>query len=253
MRFAGKVVAITGGAQGLGAHYAARFAAEGARIAVCDINSCDATVNSLQAGGAEALGAHCDVTSAADCEAFIDAVRTEFGRLDVLINNAALYGGLSFGPFSGIDEAEWDACMSINVKGIWQMCKAAVPLMKEGEGGGSIVNVASLAATFGMPYGVHYSASKGAVISMTRAMAREIAKTEIRVNAVAPSLIDTPGTKAFLNDMEERMTSAVVQGQSIKRQVGQDDVAGTVLYLASDEAKFITGQTIAVDGGTVML
>lgn len=252
MRFDGKVVAITGGAQGLGAYYAQRFAEEGAKIAVCDVQSCDETVGAIDALGAEAIGNHCDVTKADECSAFAKAIQDRYGRLDILINNAALYGGLTFGPFSNIEETEWDACMGINVKGIWQMCKAAVPLMKE-SGGGSIVNVASLAATFGMPYGVHYSASKGAVISLTRAMAREIAKTDIRVNAVAPSLIDTPGTKRFLKDMEEKMTGAVVQGQSIKRQLGQEDVAGTVLYLASDDAKFITGQTIAVDGGTVML
>lgn len=252
MRFENTVVAITGGAQGLGAHYAQRFAKEGADVALCDLNDCSDTVAAVEALGRQAIGTECDVTKAADCKAFLSAIQDKFERLHVLINNAALYGGLTFGPFSSIDEDEWDACMRINVKGIWQMCKAAVPIMKD-SGGGSIVNVASLAATFGMPYGVHYSASKGAVIAFTRALAREIAKTGIRVNAVAPSLIDTPGTQRFLQDMEEKMTGAVVQGQAIKRQLSQDDVAGSVLYLASDDAKFITGQTIAVDGGTVML
>lgn len=252
MRFAGKVVMITGAAQGLGAHYAALFAKEGADVAVCDIHDCGESVKTVEALGKQAVASICDVTKSGDCQAFAENAQDRFGRIDILINNAALYGGLSFGPFDSIDEDEWDACMGINVKGIWQMCKAAVPIMKK-SGGGSIVNIASLAATFGMPYGVHYSASKGAVISMTRALAREIAKTGIRVNAVAPSLIDTPGTKRFLKDMEEKMTSAVVQGQSIKRQLTPDDVAGTVMYLASDDAQFITGQTIAVDGGTVML
>ncbi|MEM7568885.1 MAG: SDR family NAD(P)-dependent oxidoreductase [Pseudomonadota bacterium] len=252
MRFDGKVVAITGAAQGLGAFYAKRFAEEGADIALCDIHSCAETQASVEALGRTALSAHCDVTSAGDCAAFIETAQDRFGKLDVLINNAALYGGLTFGPFSTIEEDEWDACMTINVKGVWNMCKAALPVMKAASSG-SIINVASLAATYGMPYGVHYSASKGAVISMTRAIAREIGKTGIRVNAVAPSLVDTPGTKRFLKDMEEKMTGAVVQGQTIKRQLSEDDVAGTVLYLASDDAKFITGQTIAVDGGTVML
>lgn len=253
MRFENKVVAITGAAQGLGAYYAHRFAAEGARIAICDINPCGETVSALKGLGADAIGAHCDVTKAADCAEFLAAIEAHFGKIDVLVNNAALYAGLSFGPFTQISEEEWDRCMNINVKGVWQMCKAAIPLMKKGGNGGSIINIASLAATFGMPYGGHYSASKAAVIGFTRSLAREIAKTEIRVNAVAPSLIDTPGTKAFLKDMEDKMTSAVVQGQSIKRQLSQEDVAGSVLFLASDEAKFLTGQTLAVDGGTVML
>lgn len=253
MRFENQVVAITGAAQGLGAYYAQRFAAEGAKVALCDVAPCDETVSKVEDLGGEALGMRCDVTSAEDCLTFIAKTQETFGRLDTLVNNAALYAGLSFGPFTKISEEEWDTCMGINVKGVWQMCKAAVPLMKQGGRGGSIINIASLAATFGMPYGGHYSASKGAVIGFTRSLAREIAKTEIRVNAVAPSLIDTPGTKAFLKDMEEKMTGAVVQGQSIKRQLTQEDVAGTVLFLASDDAKFLTGQTLAVDGGTVML
>lgn len=253
MRFDHKVVAITGGAQGLGAYYAQRFAAEGAKIALCDIAPCGEAVRMVEDLGGEAFGAVCDVTKAEDCAAFVGGIEKHYGRLDVVVNNAALYAGLSFGPFDKISEDEWDSCMGINVKGIWQMCKAAVPLIKKGGQGGSIINIASLAATFGMPYGGHYSASKAAVIGFTRSLAREIAKTDIRVNAIAPSLIDTPGTKAFLKDMEEKMTGAVVQGQSIKRQLTQEDVAGSVLFLASDESKFMTGQTMAVDGGTVML
>ncbi|MEM6682164.1 MAG: SDR family NAD(P)-dependent oxidoreductase [Pseudomonadota bacterium] len=252
MRFKDKVVVITGGAQGLGAYYAARFADAGADVAVCDVASCDDTAADVRSRGRAALGLQTDVTKAADCTAFIAASEAELGGVDILINNAALYGGLSFGAFSTLDEDEWDACMTVNVKGVWQMCKAVLPAMQK-RSGGSIVNIASLAATYGMPYGVHYAASKGAVISMTRAIAREVGRYDIRVNAVAPSLIDTPGTKQFLKDREEKMTGAVVAGQTIRKQVDEADVAGTVMYLASDDAKLITGQTIAVDGGTVML
>ncbi|MFZ5608220.1 MAG: SDR family NAD(P)-dependent oxidoreductase [Pseudomonadota bacterium] len=252
MRFKDKVVVITGAAQGLGAYYALRFAAEGAKVALGDVADCAASAAAVTEQGGTALAHHCDVTKAASAGEFIAKVASHFGRLDALVNNAALYGALTFGPFEAIAEEEWDACMAVNVKGVWQMAKAALPAMTAG-GGGSIVNIASLAATYGMPYGVHYSASKGAVIGFTRALAREVARHDIRVNAVAPSLIATPGTEKFLKDKAARVTQAVVGGQAIRRQLTEEDIAGVVLFLASDEAKFMTGQTLAVDGGTVML
>jgi len=248
MRFQNKVVVITGGAQGLGAYYAKRFAGEGAKVALCDVQDCTSIVSEI---GDTAYGQVCDITKAQDTQSFVENAVAQFGTIDILINNAALYGALNFGPFDQIDEDEWDACMQVNVKGIWQMCKAVLPHMK-GKGG-SIVNVASLAATFGMPYGVHYSASKGAVISLTRALAREVARHTIRVNAIAPSLIDTPGTQAFLKDRTDKVRDAVVSGQALKEQITQEDVAGAVMFLASEDAKHMTGQTLAVDGGTVML
>lgn len=252
MRFKDQVVVITGGAQGLGAYYAKRFASEGAHIALCDVQDCDHAVGEVTKLGRKAIGDICDITDAHAARDFITKVLEAFGKVDVLINNAALYGALNFGPFDQIEEEEWDACMAVNVKGIWQMCKAVYPAMKA-NGGGAIVNVASLAATYGMPYGVHYSASKGAVVGLTRALAREVAKANIRVNAVAPSLMDTPGTRTFLKDRADKVTDAVVGGQAIRKQLTQEDVAGTVLFLASHEASFTTGQTLAVDGGTVML
>lgn len=248
MRFQEKVVVITGGAQGLGAYYAKRFAKEGAKVALCDVLDCTPIASEI---GDTAYGQSCDITKTQDTQSFIENAVAKFGTVDILINNAALYGALNFGPFDQIDEDEWDACMQVNVKGIWQMCKAAMPHMKDK--GGAIVNVASLAATFGMPYGVHYSASKGAVISLTRALAREVARHGIRVNAIAPSLIDTPGTQGFLKDRADKVRDAVVGGQALREQITQEDVAGAVMFLASEDAKHMTGQTLAVDGGTVML
>jgi 3-oxoacyl-[acyl-carrier protein] reductase len=182
----------------------------------------------------------------------VGAALAAFHRLDGLINNAALYGALHGGRFDAIAEAEWDAAMAVNVKGIWNCCKAAVPAMRK-SGGGSIVNIASLAATYGMPFGLHYTASKAAVIGLTRGLAREIGRDGIRVNALAPSAVLTEGTSEFFGDKLDRALSAVKAGQTIQRNLMPGDLTGTVSWLLSDDSAFVTGQTIAVDGGTVML
>ena len=175
-----------------------------------------------------------------------------FGRLDALINNAALYGALHGGRFDAIEEAEWDAAMAVNVKGIWNCCKAAVPAMRQ-VGGGSIVNIASLAATYGMPFGLHYTTSKAAVIGLTRGLARELGRDRIRVNALAPSAVITEGTREFFGARMERALETIKSGQTIQRNLVPEDLAGTMMWLISDASGFVTGQTIAVDGGTVML
>src|ERR1044071_6656017 len=155
-----KVVAITGAARGLGQEFAASLAASGARIVAGDINDCAETLDLVRKAGRECVGVKLDVTDAASAQAMVEAGLRAFGRLDALINNAALYGALHGGRFDAIDEAEWDAAMAVNVKGVWNCCKAAVPAMRQsirqgtggdGVGGGSIVNIASLAATYGMP------------------------------------------------------------------------------------------------------
>src|SRR5258707_6932797 len=156
-----KVVAITGAARGLGQEFACSLAAAGARIVAGDINDCAETLDLVRNAGREAVGVRLDVTDAASAQAMVEAGTRAFGRLDALINNAALYGALHGGLFDAIDEAEWDAAMAVNVKGIWNCCKAAVPAMRPA-GGGSIVNIASLAATYGMPYRLHYTTSQAA-------------------------------------------------------------------------------------------
>ena len=251
MRFAGKTVIITGGGQNLGRHYAERFAAEGADVVVSDVVDTAESVARAEAAGARAVGITADVTRMADCAATAAAAMEAFGRIDVVVNNAALYGALTFGPFDAIDAAEWDAAMAVNVKGIWQMCKAVVPQMREQ--GGAIVNIASLAATYGMPNGLHYTTSKAAVIGLTRGLAREVARHDIRVNAVAPSIVLTEGTDAFFGDRADKAKASVAGAQAIRRSLEPEDVSGTVLHLASDDASLITGQTVMVDGGTVML
>jgi len=187
-----------------------------------------------------------------ETSAMIEAGLRAFGRLDALINNAALYGALHGGRFDGIDEAEWDAAMAVNVKGIWNCCKAAVPAMRKADGG-SIINIASLAATYGMPYGLHYTTSKAAVIGLTRGLARELGRDRIRVNALAPSAVITEGTREFFGAKLDRALDTIKTSQTIQRNLMPSDLAGTVQWLISDASAFVTGQTIAVDGGTVML
>ena len=247
-----KVVAITGAARGLGQEFARSLAAAGARVIAADISDCAETLSLVKAERGEAVAAHLDVTDLASVRAMVEAGLHAFGRLDALVNNAALYGALHGGRFDQIDEGEWDAAMAVNVKGIWNCCKAAVPAMKEA-GGGSVVNIASLAATYGMPYGLHYTTSKAAVIGLTRGLAREVGRDRIRVNALAPSAVITEGTREFFGGKLDRALDAIKAGQTIQRNLMPEDLVGTVMWLVSDASAFVTGQTIAVDGGTVML
>jgi 3-oxoacyl-[acyl-carrier protein] reductase len=247
-----KVIAITGAARGLGREFACSLAAAGARVIAADINDCAATLELVTAQNGAGIGVSLDVTDPGSARAMVEAGLKAFGRIDGLVNNAALYGALHGGRFDTIDEAEWDAAMAVNVKGIWNCCKAAVPAMREA-GGGSIVNIASLAATYGMPYGLHYTTSKAAVIGLTRGLARELGRDRIRVNALAPSAVVTEGTAEFFGDKLDRALATIKSGQTIQRNLMPADLVGTVMWLVSDASGFVTGQTIAVDGGTVML
>jgi 3-oxoacyl-[acyl-carrier protein] reductase len=155
------------------------------------------------------------------------------------------------GRFDTLGEADWDAAMAINVKGIWNCCKAVVPVMRK-TGGGSIVNISSLAATYGMPFGLHYTTSKAAVIGLTRGLAREIGRDGIRVNAVAPGTVMTEATREFFGQKLEKALEVIKSGQTIQRTLAPSDLVGTVLWLLTDASAFVTGQTISVDGGTVL-
>jgi 3-oxoacyl-[acyl-carrier protein] reductase len=252
MTVAGKTIAVTGAARGLGQEFARHLAAHGARIVAGDLSDCAETLELVKSAGGDGIAVRLDVTDPQSASALVQAGVDAFGGLHGLINNAALYGALHGGRFDAIAEAEWDACMAVNVKGIWNCCKAAVPAMRQG-GGGSIVNIASLAATYGMPYGLHYTASKAAVIGITRGLARELGRDNIRVNALAPSAVLTEGTNEFFGDKLERALQAVKAQQTIQRNLVPGDLAGTMTWLLSDDSAFITGQTIAIDGGTVML
>jgi len=246
-----KVVIVTGAARGIGQRYVQDIVAAGGCALAADRSPCDETLALITEGRERVAAAQVDVTDMASVQAMVQAALDKFGRVDGLVNNAALYATLRGGRFDQLAESEWDAAMHVNVKGIWNCCKAVYEPMRAA-GGGSIVNITSLAALYGMPFALHYTTSKAAVIGLTRGLAREVGKSGIRVNAIAPSAVKTEGTKEFFGDKHEGALKTIAQGQAIPRNLESADVAGAVCWLLSDASQFVTGQTIAVDGGTVM-
>jgi NAD(P)-dependent dehydrogenase (short-subunit alcohol dehydrogenase family) len=245
----GKVAIVTGAARGLGQAFAQRFAAEGAKVVAGDVRPCDATV----ALAPDAIkGVTMDVTDPASVQGAVDAALQSFGRLDILVNNAALYGALKGAWFQDIEEDEWQRALDVNITGIWRCCKAALPALRDA-GGGSIVNISSIGALLGNPQGLHYTLTKGAVITMTRSMARELGQYNIRVNAIAPSGVATDGTAEFFGAKSEKLLSKLASQQSIQKNPEPRDMAAAVTFLASEESRLISGQTIVVDGGMVMI
>ena len=252
MNFDNKVVIVTGAARGLGQEYARQFARLGARVVACDLRDCSDTLAAVEDEGTKGLALNTDVTSAESTKEMAAAAVDAFGGIDILVNNAALYGSLTFAPFDKLDESEWDSTMDVNVKGVWQCCKAVVPSMREREGG-AIVNISSLAATYGMPNGLHYTASKAAVIGITRGLAREIGRFNIRVNTVAPNVVNTDATSEVFGEKRDKIVEVTLSQQAVRKPLETEDIVGTVLFLSSDMSKLTTGQTLMVDGGTVML
>ncbi len=252
MQLSGKVAIVTGAARGLGRAYCEALAKEGARVVAADLNPCTDTIDAIVAAGGSGVAIQVDVSNAESCASMAQRAMESFGRVDVLINNAALYAGLKGARFENLDETQWDRVMQVNVKGTWLASRAVVASMRAG-GGGSIINIASLAAVFGLPYGLDYVASKAAVIGMTRGMARELGNDQIRVNAVAPSAVMTEGTEEFFGEKFEKAKAVIASNQLIARNLEPEDLTGTIVYLASDASRFVTGQTHMVDGGSWFL
>jgi NAD(P)-dependent dehydrogenase (short-subunit alcohol dehydrogenase family) len=245
LELGGKRVIVTGAAGGLGRAFAEGFAAAGASVVVADIDIAGAeeTARLIAAKGGRALPQAVDVTDLASAERLARVAHEGFGGADVLVNNAAVYAGLQRTSFESISEAEWDRVMSVNVKGTWIMTRAVAPLLRA-SGGGAIVNVSSATVMSGSPMWLHYVSSKGAIIAMTRAMARELGDFNINVNTVSPGFVVTEGRKV---DPEYEKIRA--QQRSIKRSQVEGDLVGTVLFLASPDSDFMTGQLLNVDGG----
>ncbi len=243
--FAGKTVIVTGAAGGLGRAFALGFGELGANVVVADMNEAGSaeTVRLLTEQGAAAVAVAVNVTSKPSTEALAEAAIQHFGRIDVLVNNAAIYATLERSKFTEIDPEEWDRVMAVNVKGAW-LCSASVyPRMSQP--GGRIINIASATVFSGSPLWMHYVASKAAVIGLTRVMAREVGATGVTVNAIAPGFTLT---EASLSLMDDAATYGV-SSRALPRASQPDDIVGTALFLAGERAGYVTGQTLVVDGG----
>ena len=243
----GRTIIITGGATGIGQAFAIGCAAQGANVVVADMNSADETVAAIEAAGGQALAVRVDVSDAESVQAMAKAALDRFGRIDGLVNNAAYFREVKLTPFEELDPQQWDRIFDVNVKGVWQCCKAVMPAMRA-QGSGSIVNIASVVAVAGQPGYLHYVATKGAVLSMTKGLAKECGAHGVRVNVIAPGFVLTDATKNRPIEWQQSFLKA----RAISREQRPDDLVGTALYLLSDLAGFVSGQTMVVDGGHIM-
>lgn len=244
-----RVAVVTGAGRGLGRTIAERLAAGGQHVVIAEIDTAlgAATAARINANGGSASFVRTDIADAASLAALADATKA-IGTLGALINNAAIANSIGGKTYDAIDQSEWERVLRVNVTGTWLACKHLAPLIVAG-GGGTIVNVASDTALWGATRLLHYVASKGAVIAMTRSLARELGPSRVTVNAVAPGLIESEATAGVPDTRwhEYRSRRALADDQT------PADVAGAVAFLCSSDARYVTGQTIAVDGGMVML
>jgi len=243
MRFKDKSVIITGGGGKIGKAYAMAFAEEGAKVSVADIAGAEPVVKAIRDMGGTAMGVRCDVTDERSVKAMVDKTAQQFGTVDILINNAAYFMTVWKGPFWEMAVDEFDKAMAVNLRGVWLCAKAVVPYMQK-QKHGKIINISSNVALTGNPNYVHYVTSKGGIIAMTRAMARELGDYNVCVNAMSPGFTVTEGR--VVDPEYERIR---IQGRCIKRTQVEGDVVGAVLFLASPDSDFMTGQLLNIDGG----
>ncbi|HEX2226346.1 MAG TPA: 3-oxoacyl-ACP reductase family protein [Candidatus Binatia bacterium] len=246
MRLAGKVAIVTGGARHIGARYCRALAQEGAAVVIADILDGSSVARAVQAAGGKALTLSVDVSKEEDSHRMAAETVNAFGRIDILVNNAAIFINIERHPFYEISADEWDRVSAVNIKGPFLCTKAVFPQMKQ-QNSGKIINISSSTAFWGTPNFLHYVASKAALIGMTRSLARELGDYGICVNAIAPGLVEHEGQNA-----PKALTEWQLKERSIKRLQTPEDLLGTLIFLASPESDFMTGQTIVVDGGSVM-
>jgi NAD(P)-dependent dehydrogenase (short-subunit alcohol dehydrogenase family) len=245
MRLSGKVAIVTGGARHIGAAYCRRLAAEGAVVIIADVLDGESVVREIAAAGGRAMALKVDVSREEDTARMAAEAVKVFGRIDILVNNAAIFINIQRHPFYEISAEEWDRVSAVNIKGPFLCAKAVFPQMKQ-QRSGKIVNISSSTVFTGTPLFLHYVASKAALVGMTRSLARELGEFGICVNAIAPGLVQHEGQNA-----PKEFTELQLKARSIKRLQTPEDLLGVLVYLASTDSDFVTGQTILVDGGSV--
>jgi NAD(P)-dependent dehydrogenase (short-subunit alcohol dehydrogenase family) len=239
----GQVAVVTGAARGIGNAIAKGLAAEGAQIVVADVNRADEAAAEFEDG----VGLTVDVADEAQVERMARDVVERCGRIDILVNNAGLYASLPMRPFTEIPVDEWRRVMDVNVLSMFLTCRAVVPQMRE-QGGGRIVNISSGTPFRGVPFLLHYVTSKGAIVALTRSLAKELGQDDVLVNCVAPGFTMSDGVREH-PEVIEALGEVSIAARTLKRDQQPDDVVGAVVFLCGPGAAFVTGQTIVIDGG----
>lgn len=245
-----RVVIVTGAGAGIGVVYAQALAHAGARVVAADVDQerANATAETINGAGGKAVAAKVDISSEPQTAHMAEVAIAAFGRIDALVNNAALMSTLPRRPWHEIPAEEWDRVMTVNLKGMFLACRAVYPHMKK-QGGGAIINIGSGRVFEGTPNRLHYTTSKAGVMGFTRALAREVGADSIRVNCIAPGL--TLSDTQIASSKPEYLAE-LGKGRALPRPQQPEDLVGAVLFLCSDASRYITGQTLVVDGGKVM-
>ena len=249
-RLSNRCIIVTGGAQGIGAAYAKALAIEGASISVCDLQMPSLVTTAIIEAGGKAMGSICDVTDAAAVLRVVRDTVDQFGQVDGLVNNAAMFATIRPRPFDEFDSEEFEKVLQVNVRGTFECIKAVLPIMRQRQYG-KIVNIASGTVFKGTPMMLPYVSSKGAVIAMTRSVAREVGLDGIRVNCIAPGFTLSEGITNNCAYSVESIQSTTLT-RCLPRDQMPEDLTGTMGFLLSAESDFMTGQTILVDGGSAM-
>ena len=252
MQLQDKVAIVTGAAQGIGQTYALGLAAEGARVVVADILEGAQTIEAIHKTGGVALDIPTDVSEEASVRSMVESTVRQFGRIDILVNNAAVFAALyPLKDFDQIAVEEWDKVMAVNLRGVFLCCRAAVPHMRK-QRYGRIINISSSVFWRGVPGFLHYATSKAGVIGLTRSLSHELGKFGITVNSVAPGYTQSEGVIRLQDEGIGQNPHEIAAAQAIPRPQTPEDLMGTIVFLASDASAFITGQAIVVDGGLAM-
>jgi 3-oxoacyl-[acyl-carrier protein] reductase len=243
------VAIVTGAGVGIGAAYAGRLAQEGAKVVCADIDGENAQTMAEQIAqrDGDAIGVRVDVSRKDETDAMAERAQDEYGRIDILVNNAAMFTALPEGPFDELTEENWDRCMEVNLKGLWNCIRSVYPFMKVQQSG-KIVNVSSITWLLGRPFRLDYVTSKAGVVGLTHAVAPELGAHGINVNCVVPGLVQNESTSKVYKPEHFKNYS---ERQVLKRSLKSEDLCGAVVFLASDDAEMITGQSLVVDGGMV--